>query len=116
MTRGPARRRPSPRRGRPESPAPQSFPGLAGRSSTSPDDRTEASVTVAGTLRREGGDPASPNSTEGASVVLVSEDGRAYLLQLPPGWSVEAEAGARGVVSGDLTGEGLLRVRRIATA
>jgi hypothetical protein len=73
-------------------------------------------VTAAGTLRRQDGDTASPNNPEGASVVLVSEDGRAYPLQLPPGWSVEAEAGARVVVSGDLTGEGLLRVRRIATA
>ena len=131
MTRGPARRRSSPRRGRPETPVPQPFPDLAARARPSRGDDAPASVTVAGTLRAEdaevphGADVAEDlGSGEGsgrgdarrASVILVADDGRTYALELPPGWSVDAEPGARVVVTGQPTGEGGLRVRRIATA
>ena len=70
-------------------------------------------MTVAGTLRTDAG--SSPDASA-ESVVLVAEDGRRHTLELPPGWSVDAEAGARVVVTGEPTGEGTLRVRRIATA
>ena len=73
-------------------------------------------MTIAGTLRTDAGSPPDASVASVASVVLVAEDGRAYPLELPPGWSVDAEAGARVVVSGELTGEGTLRVRRIAAA
>ncbi len=73
-------------------------------------------MTVAGTLRRSDGGGASSPGAATASVLLVAEDGRTYALELPPGWSVDAEAGARVVVSGELTSAGTLRVRRIATA
>jgi len=75
-------------------------------------------VTVAGTLRAAVTDDADDTGQRGsspASTVLLAEDGRTYALELPPGWSVDAEAGARVVVSGELTSEGTLRVRRIAT-
>ncbi|WP_323097623.1 DUF5818 domain-containing protein [Intrasporangium sp. YIM S08009] len=96
---------------------PQSFSDLAARSSTpSGDAAARASVTVAGTLRQADAGDSFPAGAAAASVLLVAEDGRTYALELPPGWSVDAEAGARVVVSGELTSEGTLRVRRIATA
>ena len=96
---------------------PQSFPELGGRpATTSGDGGAQASVTVAGTLRPQDPGKASSRGAAAASVLLVAEDGHTYSLELPPGWSVDAEAGARVVVSGDLTSEGTLRLRRIATA
>jgi hypothetical protein len=61
-------------------------------------------------------------------VILDAEDGRSFTLALPAGWSVEAEPGARVVVTGDVVdavvhdvagdtpGGTTLRVRRISTA
>ena len=96
---------------------PQSFPDLTGRPSTpSGDEPARASVTLAGTLRPEDAGEASSRGGAASSVLLVAEDGRTCVLELPPGWSVDAEPGARVVVSGELTDEGGLRVRRIATA
>jgi hypothetical protein len=83
---------------------------------TSGDAAAQASVTVAGTLRREDEGTTPSRGAAAPSVLLVAEDGPTYVLELPPGWSIDAEAGARVVVSGDVTSEGTLRVRRIATA
>jgi hypothetical protein len=99
--RGPGPRGSDPIAAQPDPPGDE-VAELARRATEAVRDASGPAVAVSGTLRRSG--------LETRPLVLDGDDGTAWKLLLPPGWSVEAHPGARvtvrGDVSDDVPGEG----------